>query len=75
MLRPKAPSAIAARTYPFPPARELFLVTKGAPDAAIADFYRWILTEGQALVADAGYANLNAEQIEAALGQLEGAGN
>lgn len=68
-------AAIAARTYPFPPARELFLVTKGAPDAAIADFYRWILTEGQALVADAGYVNLNAEQIEAALGQLEGTGN
>ena len=30
---------------------------------------------GASLVADAGYANLNAEQIEAALGQLEGTGN
>lgn len=65
-------AAIADRTYPFPPARELYLVTKGAPDAAIADFYRWILNEGQGLVAGAGYVNLNAEQIEGALGLLGG---
>ena len=63
-------AAIAARTYPFPPARELYLVTKGEPDADIVAFYEWILTEGQALVPDAGYVNLNAEQIQAALGLL-----
>ena len=63
-------AAIASRTYPYPPARELYLVTKGEPDADIAAFYQWVLTEGQALVADAGYVNLNAEQIEAALALL-----
>ncbi|MCL4806061.1 MAG: substrate-binding domain-containing protein [Anaerolineae bacterium] len=63
-------AAIAARTYPYPPARELYLVTKGEPDADIAAFYKWVLTEGQALVPDAGYVNLNAEQIDAALGLL-----
>lgn len=59
-------AAIATRTYPFPPARELYLVTKGEPDPDVVAFYEWILTEGQALVPDAGYVNLNAEQIEAA---------
>jgi phosphate transport system substrate-binding protein len=63
-------AAIASRTYPFPPARELYLVTKGEPDPVIAAFYRWILTEGQALVPDAGYVNLDAEQIAAALGLI-----
>lgn len=63
-------AAIAARTYPYPPARELYLVTKGEPDADIAAFYKWVLTEGQALVPDAGYVNLNTGQIDAALGLL-----
>ncbi len=62
--------AIGSRTYPFPPARELYLVTKGEPDPVIADFYRWILTEGQAMVADAGYVNLSEDAITAALGLL-----
>lgn len=63
-------AAIATRTYPYPPARELYLVTKGEPDADIVAFYEWILSEGQALVPDAGYVNLNAEQIDAALGLI-----
>lgn len=62
--------AIGARTYPFPPARELYLVTKGEPDPDIAEFYRWVLSEGQALVADAGYVNLSADAVTAALGLL-----
>lgn len=63
-------AAIAGRTYPFPPARELYLVTKGAPDPVIADFYRWILTEGQAYVTDAGYVHISPERITEALGLL-----
>ncbi len=63
-------AAIAARTFPYPPARELYLVTKGEPDADIVAFYEWVLTEGQALVSDAGYVNLDAGQIEAALGLI-----
>lgn len=60
-------AAIAARVYPYPPARELYLVTKGEPNAAIADFYRWVLTEGQAFVADAGYVALPEDHLQAAL--------
>ena len=63
-------AAIAAKQYPFPPARELYLVTKGAPGPAIADLYRWILTDGQALVPDAGYVSLSPERIQAALEML-----
>jgi phosphate transport system substrate-binding protein len=63
-------AAIAARTYPFPPARELYLVTKGEPDPVIVEFYRWVLTDGQALVPDAGFVNLDAGQIAAALGLI-----
>lgn len=63
-------AAIAARVYPFPPARELYLVTKGEPTPVIVDLYRWILTEGQAFVGDAGYVALNAERLIEAQGLL-----
>ncbi len=62
--------AIATETYPFPPARELYLVTVGEPDPLIAEFYRWVLTEGQSLVPDAGYVNLSANRITEALGLI-----
>ncbi len=63
-------AAIAARVYPFPPARELYLVTKGEPTPVIADLYRWILTDGQAFVADAGYVSLSADRLTEAQGLL-----
>lgn len=63
--------AIAAQIYPFPPARVLYLVTKGEPSPAIRDFYRWVLTDGQAFVAEAGYVSLTAERIQEALALIE----
>jgi len=63
-------AAIAARVYPFPPARELYLVTKGEPTPVIADLYRWILTDGQAFVNDAGYVTLSAERLTEAQGLI-----
>lgn len=63
-------AAIAAKTYPFPPARELYLVTRGEPDPVIADFYAWVLSEGQAMVSDAGYVNLSPERVTEALGLI-----
>jgi phosphate transport system substrate-binding protein len=63
-------SAIAAQLYPFPPARELYLVTKGEPSPVIADLYRWILTDGQAFVGDAGYVTLSADRLTEAQGLL-----
>lgn len=69
--RDQLTAAIASRTFPFPPARELYLVTKGEPSPAIADFFRWILTDGQAYVADAGYVALTDDTIEEALALLQ----
>lgn len=70
--RDELTQAIADKRFPFPPARELYLVTKGEPSPAIADFYRWILTDGQAFVADAGYVALTADQLQAAQALLGG---
>lgn len=64
-------AAIAHEVYPFPPARVLYLVTNGAPPPAIADFYRWVLTEGQAYISDAGYVQLTETRIQEALKILE----
>jgi phosphate transport system substrate-binding protein len=63
-------AAVAAGKYPFPPARVLYLVTKGEPSPAIAAFYRWVLTEGQQYVQPAGYVPLTQERIDESLGLL-----
>lgn len=62
--------AIAERTYPYPPARLLYLVTKGEPSPAIAAFYRWVLTDGQELVDEAGFVGLNEETAQKAIDNL-----
>lgn len=63
-------AAIAAKVYPFPPARELYLVTNGEPDPVVAEFYNWVLTEGQDLVPGAGFVNLDADRLADALGLI-----
>ena len=60
-------AAVAAGKYPFPPARVLYLVTKGEPSPAIAAFYRWVLTDGQAFVQEAGYVALTPEKLQESL--------
>ena len=69
--KPDIADAIKRRAYPFPPARELYLVTKGEAGPTIQAFYRWILTDGQQFVAQAGYVPLTQEQIDAALAEIE----
>lgn len=63
-------AAVAAGLYPFPPARVLYLVTKGEPSPAIRAFFRWVLTEGQAFVTEAGYVSLTSERLQEALQQV-----
>lgn len=63
-------AAIAAQVYPFPPARVLYFVTNGEPSGTVKDFYRWVLTDGQAFVGSAGYVNLTEDRIQAALEQV-----
>lgn len=59
-------AAIADGRYPSPPARDLYFVTRGRPSRApVAEFLRWILTDGQAYVAESGYISLGAERLAA----------
>jgi phosphate transport system substrate-binding protein len=60
-------AAAGAGLYPFPPARILYLVTKGEPSPEIAEFYRWVLTEGQSFVTGAGYVKLTDEELQKSL--------
>lgn len=57
--------AIADGRYPSPPARELFLVTKGKPTSpAVKKFLEWVLTKGQDFVVSNGYILLEKDNIE-----------
>jgi phosphate transport system substrate-binding protein len=56
--------AIREGKYPSPPARDLYLISKGAPvKKAVSAFLEWILTDGQKFVKEAGYVELKPEQI------------
>ena len=57
--------AIAEDRYPSPPARDLYLISKGKPmKQATLDFLNWILTDGQKFVHEAGYVQLKSEKVE-----------
>lgn len=57
-------AAIARGAYPSPPARDLYLVSKGRPEKpAVAAFLNWVLTEGQRYVPETGYIALSAEKL------------
>ena len=60
-------AAIASGKYPSPPARELYFVMKGSPEnnKVLAGFIKWVLSDGQKFVNEAGYISLPEEKIEA----------
>jgi phosphate transport system substrate-binding protein len=64
-------AAIADGRYPSPPARALYLVTKGQPTGPVADFIRWVLADGQAFVEETGYVQLPQAQLQEGLDQLD----
>jgi len=56
--------AIQTNKYPSPPARDLYLVSKGKPtDPLVIAFLEWILTDGQKYVHEGGYVQLPDEKI------------
>jgi phosphate transport system substrate-binding protein len=59
--------AIAAEVYPSPPARDLYLLTKGKPEGVTQEFVLWVLTDGQKYVAEAGYVELTQPKLNAAI--------
>jgi len=57
-------AAVSEEVYPYPPARELYFITKGLPvKKSLLDFIRWTLTDGQKYVSDAGYVPEPGEKI------------
>lgn len=64
--------AINDGKYPSPPARDLYLVSKGKPvDKLVLAFLNWVLTEGQKFVPEAGYIVIPPEKIQAGLDKLK----
>jgi len=61
--RTAAVDAIASGRYPSPPARTLYLVTRGKPTALAQNFLLWILTDGQMFVDASGYVQLSADLL------------
>ena len=56
--------AIKDGIYPSPPARDLYFVSKGRPQKMLVkEFIKWILTDGQKYVKEAGYVRLSEEKI------------
>jgi phosphate transport system substrate-binding protein len=66
-------AAIASGKYPSPPARELYFVIKGSPknNKVLSGFIRWVLTDGQKFVNEAGYISLTKDKIESEIKKLE----
>lgn len=63
--------AIADGRYPSPPARELFLVSKGKPQSIVVKtFLNWVLTKGQAFVVPNGYILLDESKIATEIKKL-----
>jgi phosphate transport system substrate-binding protein len=64
--------AIREGKYPSPPARDLYLISKGAPvKKSVNAFLEWILTDGQKFVNEAGYVQLKPNQIETEKAKLK----
>ncbi len=59
-------AAIASGKYPSPPSRELYFVMKDNPknNKVLTDFIKWVLSDGQKYVNEAGYITLSKERIE-----------
>jgi phosphate transport system substrate-binding protein len=66
-------AAIASGKYPSPPSRELFFVMKGNPknNRVLTEFIRWVLTDGQKFVNEAGYISLPKEKIDSEQKKLQ----
>jgi phosphate transport system substrate-binding protein len=64
---PKAVDLITTNKYPSPPARQLYLVTKGKPTGLVLAYIQWILSDGQKYVGEAGYVQLTPEQLAQSL--------
>jgi phosphate transport system substrate-binding protein len=68
----KLVAAIVAGKYPSPPARDLYYVTVGKPkNPIVKEFIKYILTDGQKFIAEAGYIKLSKEKLTKELKKLK----
>ena len=64
-------NAINEGKYPSPPARDLYFVSGGKPaNQLVKAFLKWILSDGQKYVNEAGYVSIKPEQIKTELQKL-----
>ena len=66
----KAIQAVSSGHYPSPPARDLYLITKGAFKGVTRSFVLWILTDGQKYVDENGYIKLIKTQMDQSMKKL-----
>ncbi|SHL78789.1 PstS family phosphate ABC transporter substrate-binding protein [Flavobacterium xinjiangense] len=65
-------AAIVAGKYPSPPARDLYFVTVGKPkNPIVREFIKYILTDGQKFVQEAGYIKFSKEKINKELEKVK----
>jgi phosphate transport system substrate-binding protein len=67
----KAIKAVTSGSYPSPPARDLYLITKASFKEPSKTFVKWILTDGQKYVDEVGYIKITPKQIKESLKKLE----
>ena len=64
-------AAIAAGRYPSPPARDLYLVSKGVPERPVVKaFLQYVLTEGQKYNEPVGYISMSEDKVQESLSKL-----
>lgn len=64
-------AAINDGRFPSPPARDLYLVTKGKPEKPeVIAFLEYVLTEGQQYASETGYIRLSDDKLEQEVGKL-----
>lgn len=64
--------AIANGKYPSPPARDLYFVTSGKPTKKVlVEFIKWVLTDGQKYVREAGYISLSKDKLDKELAKVK----
>lgn len=67
----KTIAAIKKGIFPHPPARVELFVTRGRPTGLKAEFIKWVLTDGQKFVDEAGYIELSKETLAGELKKVE----
>lgn len=69
-LKTDAVRAVMTGKYPSPPARDLYIVSKGQFKGNANYFVRWILSDGQRFVNEVGYIKISPNQISDAVKRL-----